>query len=527
MRDAPVPCPADKRSWHERDRRAAGTPRAATAVVHEAYSFACMRCGHGWEQAYEIEHHVDAEGHAVRDVHGGRPGVPSPLSSPTCHELRRPRRADHARRARSRPCATPRSPQQRTAPRTGPAAAPERRPPAAAAAGRSARPPLAPVRPAAPLPPQGELTERPAAGRACPFVGSGHAFEHLRPQREAVENERAPPLPEPLRVPVADSHTHLDMQAGTVEEGLAKAASVGVTTVVQVGCDVRGSRWAAETAGRARRRPRDRRPAPQRGAAHRARRPRRLVPAGRARARRGTAALDEALAEIDAAGRTPPGQGRRRDRPRLLPHRARGHGRPGGSFRAHIEIAKRHGKALVIHDRDAHADVLRVLEEEGAPERTVFHCYSGDAEMAEICAGAGYFMSFAGNVTFKNAQHAAGRARRRPARAGARGDRRALPDPGAVPRTAQRPVSHSGHGARDGRRAGHRRGRAGDGARGEHGARVRLLRVRYMTAPYAAGHPDTTLCSRVALESDGRSARFWSPDPDPSERLVAAWSVSA
>ncbi|WP_032797665.1 TatD family hydrolase, partial [Streptomyces sp. HCCB10043] len=74
------------------------------------------------------------------------------------------------------------------------------------------------------------------------------------------------------------------------------------------------------------------------------------------------------------------------------------------SFRAHIEIAKRHGKALVIHDRDAHADVLRVLADAGAPERTVFHCYSGDAEMARICARAGYFMSFAGNVTFKNAQ---------------------------------------------------------------------------------------------------------------------------
>ncbi|CAM5268276.1 TatD family deoxyribonuclease OS=Streptomyces alboniger OX=132473 GN=CP975_14505 PE=4 SV=1 [Streptomyces alboniger] len=57
-----------------------------------------------------------------------------------------------------------------------------------------------------------------------------------------------PPLPAPLRVAVADSHTHLDMQSGTVEEGLAKAASVGVTTVVQVGCDVRGSRWAAQTA---------------------------------------------------------------------------------------------------------------------------------------------------------------------------------------------------------------------------------------------------------------------------------------
>src|SRR6266545_1995954 len=62
------------------------------------------------------------------------------------------------------------------------------------------------------------------------------------------EKTAAPPPPEPLRVPVADSHTHLDMQSGTVEEGLAKAASVGVTTVVQVGCDVNGSRWAAETA---------------------------------------------------------------------------------------------------------------------------------------------------------------------------------------------------------------------------------------------------------------------------------------
>lgn len=64
----------------------------------------------------------------------------------------------------------------------------------------------------------------------------------------SASKDALPPLPEPLRVAVADSHTHLDMQAGTVEEGLAKAASVGVTTVVQVGCDVKGSRWAAETA---------------------------------------------------------------------------------------------------------------------------------------------------------------------------------------------------------------------------------------------------------------------------------------
>ena len=74
------------------------------------------------------------------------------------------------------------------------------------------------------------------------------------------------------------------------------------------------------------------------------------------------------------------------------------------SFRAHIAIAKAHGKALVIHDRDAHDDVLRILDEAGAPDRTVFHCFSGDADFAQRCARRGYAMSFAGTVTFKNAQ---------------------------------------------------------------------------------------------------------------------------
>jgi len=73
------------------------------------------------------------------------------------------------------------------------------------------------------------------------------------------------------------------------------------------------------------------------------------------------------------------------------------------SFRRHIAIAKSTDKALVIHDRDAHDDVLRVLSEEGAPERVVFHCFSGDADFARRCADAGYVMSFAGNVTFGNA----------------------------------------------------------------------------------------------------------------------------
>jgi TatD DNase family protein len=73
------------------------------------------------------------------------------------------------------------------------------------------------------------------------------------------------------------------------------------------------------------------------------------------------------------------------------------------AFRTHIDIAKRVGKALVIHDRDAHDDVLRVLEEEGAPERTVFHCFSGDISMSRYCVERGYYLSFSGTITFKNA----------------------------------------------------------------------------------------------------------------------------
>ena len=78
-----------------------------------------------------------------------------------------------------------------------------------------------------------------------------------------------------------------------------------------------------------------------------------------------------------------------------------GHRRQEESFRAHIAIAKRTGTTLVIHDRDAHDDVLRVLAEEGPPDRVVFHCFSGDEAMARVCAARGYYMSFAGPVTFK------------------------------------------------------------------------------------------------------------------------------
>ncbi|MET8954443.1 TatD family hydrolase [Streptomyces sp. NPDC004393] len=219
----------------------------------------------------------------------------------------------------------------------------------------------------------------------------------------ASDKHVPPPLPEPLGISVADSHTHLDMQSGTVEESLAKAAAVGVTTVVQVGCDVRGSRWAAETAAA--------HDAVHAAVALHPNEAPRIVhgdPDGwsrqGAREPGGDAALDEALAEIDRLAALPQVKGVGETGLDYFRTGPEGKAAQERSFRAHIEIAKRHGKALVIHDRDAHADVLRVLKEEGAPERTVFHCYSGDAAMAEVCARAGYFMSFAGNVTFKNAQ---------------------------------------------------------------------------------------------------------------------------
>ncbi|MFD5324641.1 TatD family hydrolase [Streptomyces sp. NPDC127092] len=223
-----------------------------------------------------------------------------------------------------------------------------------------------------------------------------------------------PPLPEPLLVPVADSHTHLDMQSGTVEEALTKAAAVGVTTVVQVGCDIKGSQWAAETAAAHEN-------VHAAVALHPNEAPRIVLgtpPSGGqapqtpqagwsrqgAREAGGDAALDDALTEIDRLAALPHVLGVGETGLDYFRTGPEGMAAQERSFRAHIEIAKRHGKALVIHDREAHADVLRVLDEEGAPERTVFHCYSGDAEMAEICAAKGYYMSFAGNVTFKNAQ---------------------------------------------------------------------------------------------------------------------------
>jgi TatD DNase family protein len=201
-----------------------------------------------------------------------------------------------------------------------------------------------------------------------------------------------PPAPEPLRVPVADSHCHLDIADPpddwlSVDNALSASAAVGVPRIVQIGCDLPGARWAVETAQRY-----DEIVA---GVALHPNEAPRLAMDGD---------LDLALAEIDAlagdpvvraVGETGLDQFRTGPEGRDVQH---------ASFRAHIEMAKRHGKALVIHDRDAHDDVLRILDEEGAPERVVFHCFSGDAAMAEHCVRRGWWLSFAGTVTFKNAE---------------------------------------------------------------------------------------------------------------------------
>jgi len=200
-----------------------------------------------------------------------------------------------------------------------------------------------------------------------------------------------PPLPEALTVPVYDNHTHLEIADGEqpldYREQLDRASSVGVRGVVQVGNDVETSRWSAETA---------------------ATDPRMLAAVAlhpnEAPALAARGELDDALAVIDELA------GRRRVRAvgetGLDHYRTGEDGRAAQlrSFEAHIEIAKRHGIALQIHDRDAHGAVLETLLRVGAPERTVFHCFSGDAGLAKLATDHGWYLSFAGTVTFKNAE---------------------------------------------------------------------------------------------------------------------------
>nr|WP_130509279.1 TatD family hydrolase [Krasilnikovia cinnamomea] len=214
--------------------------------------------------------------------------------------------------------------------------------------------------------------------------------------RRARARRRAgefPPAPTPLAVPVFDSHTHLDItvhEAGVpggtgdpVEALVAAAAKVGVDRLVQVGVDVASSRWGAELAAR--------QPAVVATVAlHPNEAP--TLPD-----------LDEALRAIEALAAEPRVRGVGETGLDTFRTGEAGRAAQEESFRAHIAIAKRYRKPLIIHDRDAHDDVLRVLDSEGAPDTVVLHCFSGDADFAAECVRRGYLLSFAGVVTFASA----------------------------------------------------------------------------------------------------------------------------
>jgi TatD DNase family protein len=200
-----------------------------------------------------------------------------------------------------------------------------------------------------------------------------------------------PPSPEPLPHPVVDNHCHLDISDGDwleTGEAIARAAQVGVSRIVQIGCDLPGAAWAVETA-------REHTEVVAGVALHPNEAPR-LAAEGR---------LEEALAEIERLAQA-------HDKVRAVGETGLDFFRTGPegrdsqvmSFARHIDLAKRLDRTLVIHDRDAHDAVLDVLDAEGPPQRWVMHCFSGNPRFARACLDRGAYLSFAGTVTFKNAQ---------------------------------------------------------------------------------------------------------------------------
>ena len=210
------------------------------------------------------------------------------------------------------------------------------------------------------------------------------------PGSDGTGRQGYPPAPEPLPVPVMDNHTHLDFASQdlkvSIGDALDAAGAVGVKGAVQVGCDLESSRFTVRAVeldprllGAVALHPND-------------------APGYAARGE-----LEDALAEIESLAAHP--RIRAIGETGLDFFRTEGEGlaHQRYSFRRHIDIAKRLGLTLQIHDRDAHDDVVQVLREEGAPEKVVFHCFSGGEELARICNAAGWYMSFAGTLTFKNA----------------------------------------------------------------------------------------------------------------------------
>jgi TatD DNase family protein len=203
-----------------------------------------------------------------------------------------------------------------------------------------------------------------------------------------------PPLPEKLTTTTVDAHCHLDIEDEdifmSVEDSLAKAKAVGITGIVQVGVDVPSSKWAIKTA--------------QEFSQIHATVALHPNEAPVIALEKGESALDEAIAEIaelakeevvKAIGETGVDFYRTSEEGREFQEK---------SFRAHIQIANKLNKPVMVHDRDAHLDALRILDDEKA-QQVIFHCYSGDKEFAQELVKRGWYLSFAGTCTFKNAQN--------------------------------------------------------------------------------------------------------------------------
>ena len=219
--------------------------------------------------------------------------------------------------------------------------------------------------------------------------------EHIRARNaaESTRDLRYPPIPEPLEVGTYDNHTHLDIADGdeplSPTEQLDRANAAGILGVVQVGVTLESSKWSAELATK-----------DARVLAAVALHPNE-APLYQTRA-----ALDEAITDIADLASQP--------RVRAVGETGLDFFRTEGeaaialqqhSFEEHIRIAKENDIALMIHDREAHDEVVATLKRVGAPERVVFHCYSGDTDLAEICNENGWYMSFAGNITIKRNEH--------------------------------------------------------------------------------------------------------------------------
>ena len=229
-------------------------------------------------------------------------------------------------------------------------------------------------------------------------VVDGAPVGHMRTRGGMEANEhraklKYPELPEPLEVGTYDNHCHMEIADGDEPlhylEHLDLANQAGMLGCVQVGVTLESSKWSAAVAA-----------IEPRVLAAVALHPNE-APLYETRSR-----LDEAIAEIAGLAAQP--------RVRAVGETGLDFFRTDGdaalelqrySFEEHIRIAKENNIALMIHDREAHAEVVETLKRVGAPERVVFHCYSGDTSLAEICNENGWYMSFAGNITIKRNQH--------------------------------------------------------------------------------------------------------------------------